>query len=215
MKRFFRLDLSRSMLFVLTMLLGLTATAQSIDAAEIFSIPDESPGVPAYARELDSPHSDWVVYVFYRSLDCVPQNFNLVDFLDFDLVDPANECPILMQGFEIWEDPNSVAPYQNVLWEVEGVWIPILFVDRNEWLAAVADERLTFRQLLRMDSLLVGWADKFHEVLQPEGANKNPQLNVATSGYLEDGRSFDVRVEANWPGDTYAFSVFKQAVVFK
>jgi len=196
--------------------LGLLLIVDSALAAERFNIPEEAPGIPAYARELDSPHSEWVVYTFYRSLDCVPLNFNFVDFFDFDLLDPTEECQILMEGFEIWEDPGtSPAPFQNELHEVEGVPIPILFVSRTEWLDAVADGRLTFRELLRFDSLLVGMADFYHEILQPEGASNNPELNVVTSGVLEDGRTFDVRVEANWPGDTRVFSVFKQSVRFE
>lgn len=196
-------------------LLALTLFADGAAAAERFRIPEEAPGVPAYARELDSPHSEWVVYVFYRSLDCVPLNFNFVDFFDFELLDPTEDCQILMQGFEIWEDPEtSFAPFQNELHEVEGVPIPILFVRRTEWLEAVDDGKLTFRDLLRFDSLLVGMADSYHEILQPEGANKNPELNVTASGVLEDGRTFDVFVEANWPGDTAVFSVFNQIVRF-
>ncbi len=75
------------------------------------SFPQESPGVPAYARlELLVPNFDvpnnnrWAAIVFYRDPDCVPEDFNLGQFFhppgDHGL--GAYGCPLLIEGHEIW-----------------------------------------------------------------------------------------------------------------
>jgi hypothetical protein len=180
------------------MAMGVAICNLTASAAELFLVPEEHPGPPIYARELDEDHNEWVVYVFYRPLDCVPKNFNLIDFFDFDLLDPPEECEILMEGFEIWEEPFIGPPFHQELHDVEGKPIPILFVKRTEWLQGIANGRLTLTELLKMKTLLIGTADSYHEILQPaDSSAKVPQLNIITSGTLEDGRSFDVFVELN------------------
>jgi hypothetical protein len=54
-------------------------------AAVRIEIPEQGPGVPAYARiEAGRVIQDgaWAAIVFYRLPECVPQDFNLLRFFD-------------------------------------------------------------------------------------------------------------------------------------
>ena len=60
--------------------------ASQAQAAKRFEVPEESPGIPAYARlggPNIAPHiDDWAAIVFFRNPACVPPGFNLFDFFD-------------------------------------------------------------------------------------------------------------------------------------
>lgn len=175
---------------------GLTATA----AAQIRTeIPTEDPGPPFYARierqaahtEI-APHTDeWAAIVFYRSPECVPPDFNLMDLFH---VPQAFACQLTIDGFEIWRNgppPIDFAPMMAVFRGTGSV--PIWFVSWPQLQAAVADDNLTLTELMAMDSLIVGSANQFHETLHPTDGAVNPRLVITARGTLSDGRSFDLQ----------------------
>jgi hypothetical protein len=89
-------------------------------------IPDDSPGIPAYART-DRPfvfHTDqWAAIVFYRAPDCVPGDVNLLNFPDFG----AFTCPLNVSGFERWDNGLGIdaGPRHTVS---SGLSVPVWFV---------------------------------------------------------------------------------------
>ena len=44
-------------------------------------------------------HGEWAAIPFYRPADCIPADFNLLDFFD----PAAFACPSYVSGFEIWK----------------------------------------------------------------------------------------------------------------
>lgn len=152
--------------------------------------------VPFYARieSREILHNDeWAVIVFYRPPECVPDDFNLLDFYAFpDEFGPgAFGCtPPTTDGFIIWEGEPGITPIQIKLHGL-GV-VPVWFVSWAELEMAVGDDELTIIELAGLSSLLVGTADFYSETLHPTGAAQVPMINYVARGYLEDGTPFHV-----------------------
>lgn len=156
----------------------------------------EGSGPPAYARiESGLIHNDgeWAAIAFYRSPDCVPDDFNLLDFFN----PAALECPSFVAGFEIWKNgpwAGDEAPIQSRLNNTGPM--PILFVSWTELQTAIADGVLTVAELKGLSSLLIGAATFYSETLHPSngpGGGQGAQqtmTSIAASGFLEDGRKF-------------------------
>ena len=172
-------------LVVTAMALAMGMTAQSASAAVNVSFPGESPGIPAYARiGPDAIHTDeWAAVPFYRLPDCVPGDFNLLRFMD---APRAFGCPLTVEGHEVWElgPGQEPAPKQVV---TMGTGVPIWFALWSELQAAMSDGVLTIGEFSGMESLLMGTADVYREVLRP-----GELLVVNAHGTLNDGRSFQV-----------------------
>ena len=172
-------------LMVTAMALAMGVTAQSASAAVNVSFPEESPGIPAYARiGPDAIHTDeWVAVPFYRLPNCVPADFNLLRFMD---APRAFGCPLTVEGHELWElgPGQEPAPKQVV---TMGTDVPIWFASWSEVQPAMSDGVLTIGELSGMESLLMGTADVYREVLRP-----GELLVVNAHGTLNDGRSFQV-----------------------
>lgn len=177
---------------ILTGLLALVLLAGAARAAERLLIPQDL-SVPLYIRGFDDVKAGWTATIFYRPPDCVPNNYNLLSGPAFD-INP--KCPLLMEGFALWEE-GAPAPSQVVLDNVEGEQVPIYFVEIPELYAGIADGKLTVNELEKMDSLLVGSADFYHEVFHPLDAAGNYQISILASGTLDDGRSFYLHCEVN------------------
>jgi len=186
-----RVSLTARKLKWLAPLVALVLLSGAANAADRFLIPEQM-GLPFYARGLG--HTDdgsWVVTAFYRPLEWVPKNFNLLAMFDFN-IDP--NCPLLVEGFAILE-AGGFSPIQEQLQNVPGVLMPICFAEGTEYLKAMANGKATFQELMRMESLLIGWADFYHETLQPLDPSDplgKAVGNMVASGFLEDGRSFYV-----------------------
>lgn len=164
-------------------------------ADQRFLVPQEDPGGPFYARiEWGLIHhtDEWAAIAFYRDLSCVPPDFNLLRF--FDPMPPrAFSCPLTVHGFVIYKTPGpGMAPHQAKL-QGDGS-VPILFVRWDELQEAVADNRLTLTELLRMNSLRQGSARFFQETLHPTDGARQTMLEINAFGVLEDGESFDYQV---------------------
>ena len=81
---------------------------------------------------------DWVVWIFYRHPDCIPANFNLLEFFH----GPAVGCPlpITVKGFEIRKNPEDLVPIQG---KYEGLGdVPVWFLPRIDYDGAVMDGEL-------------------------------------------------------------------------
>ena len=100
--------------------------------------------------------------VFYRSPDCIPAGFNLLDFLDFS-GQPAL-CELHIEGRVNWaslDDPYPASQFFSGTGEV-----PVWFVRWPELEAAVADDVLTIGELAALPSLTVGSASFFLESIR-------------------------------------------------
>jgi hypothetical protein len=126
---------------------------------------------------------EWVAIPFWRPLDSVPADFNLLDTFDPAAVDQ----PLLVEGFVRWRDDGPPS------WEARGLGaVPFLFVLRSELQAAAADGVLTIAELASLDSLIVGAADFYQEQNHIYGIHPVSHYALVATGLLEDGRSFDV-----------------------
>jgi hypothetical protein len=149
----------------------------------------EGGDLPYYARiEAGEILNDgeWAVIIFYRPTECVPDDFNLLDMMDYN----AFACtPPTTDGFIVWAgEPWVSAPIQIRLHEAD--LVPVWFVKWDELQDAVEDGSLTMPDLKALPSLLVGAADEYSETLHPTGVVKVPMINFVAQGALQDGRSF-------------------------
>jgi hypothetical protein len=134
---------------------------------------------------------DWAGIVFYRPPACIPEDFNLLDFLDIPRVFDCN--PPTTEGFAIWEHGPGIdaAP---LLVELHGLGaVPVWFVRWPALQAAVADDTLTIGELVSLQPL-VGSATAYHETLRPTGGVKMSTTSLNARGWLVDGRSFQFGV---------------------
>lgn len=171
--------------------------ASQAGAATRLEVPEESPGIPAYARlggpEI-APHTDqWAAIVFYRDPACVPSGFNLLNFFD---VPRAFGCPLTVEGFEIWENGPGQDPAPRLSKLRDAGPVPVWFVSWPELQAAVADGVLTIAELRARPSLITGLASRFRETLRPSESNRRGMINLGASGRLSDGRSFKLKAVA-------------------
>ncbi len=172
-------------------LLGLILAALvNVPAANAAERIENAGTVPFYARILEG--DEWTAIIFYRPTSCVPPDFNLLQFFDFE---NAGNCgPITTDGFAILGNtPNPFgAPMQLKLKGLGAV--PIWFVRTDELGAAAADGVLTIGELAGLPSLVVGTAASYSEVLHPVEGAKVGKLTVVASGTLTDGRAFQLQV---------------------
>ncbi len=163
--------------------------------------------VPFYARieHNEIYHTnEWAVIVFYRPLECVPSNFNLLDF--FDPV--AFACPTYTtDGFSIWAgEPGISTPIQVNLHGLGAV--PVLFVSWPELQGALSDGVLTMPELSGLSTLMTGSASSYQEVLHPSGGAKISIGEFQAKGLLNDGRQFSAYI-ASTPANTKVQIDFK------
>ena len=147
----------------------------------------EGGNVPFYARTDILFHNDeWAVIVFYRSPECVPENFNLLQFYD---IPGAFSCfPPTTTGWDIWENGPSVDP-TPIKSQLRGLGaVPVWLVNWPEMFAAAADGVLTMSELESMSSLVKGSASFYNESLII-----SRKMTYVAKGTLEDGRFFHVQ----------------------
>ena len=138
------------------------------------------------------PHTDeWAVIAFYRTPECIPAGFNLLDFLDFS-GQPAL-CELHVEGRVNWASLDDPYPAGQFLSGTGAV--PIWFVRWPELQAAIADDLLTIGELAALPSLRVGGASFFLESVRNDtrGRRGGNEALVAR-GLLSDGSSFLVQM---------------------
>jgi hypothetical protein len=128
----------------------------------------------------------WAAVPFYRSPECVPEDFNLMDWFDADL-DPA-DCPMVVEGFAIISDSEGF-PKSS---QVSGDEVPVWFFEWSELEEAMGDGVLTIGEMESLPSLIKGTASMYEEELHFTPPHEVGHTSVAAHGTLEDGRSFKV-----------------------
>jgi hypothetical protein len=173
-------------------------------------------GPPYYASlgsDLIATDGEWVAIVFFRSPDCIPEEFNLLDWLDFSLFGPAGEaCPLVagLSGFAIFGGPsdleNGIPPRQE---HYRGDAVPVWFAPLTEFEAAIEDGVLTIEELAALDGLLIGVAHNYNDSIRNSdsvtgGNGRRPGSSTVTAkGTLEDWRSFHYHLAEKFvPPDT-------------
>jgi len=149
-----------------------------------YVVPEEDPYAPIYADYYGN--EELVAVFFYRNPDCVPDDFDLWGVF----FDPLNAfgCALTVKGFVIYENPGDFAPKQAKLKGLGSV--PVWFVSAEDFENALSDDTLTIAELEAMESLEVGSASFYTEVLHPAGHPEMPMKNIEASGTLEGGGSF-------------------------
>jgi hypothetical protein len=164
------------------------------DEGQLLLIPDEHPGPPYYMFLLEHESQDVVPLVFIRQRDCIPEEFNLLEFFH---VGPggAQSCPLNVEGFQIASQPVGPPTLQHLQNPKEET-VPIWFVSREEYLSEIDDGVLKIGDIEQMDSLVLGLATLYEEtqsVLVPQ-----PKATIVAHGLLEDGRSFRIHLEEHF-----------------
>jgi hypothetical protein len=149
--------------------------------------------LPYYARVVTGT-GEWSPRIFYRPVDCIPEEFNLLSFFD---PPRAFACgPMTVDGFAIWETGPGLDPAPGQA-RLRGLGaVPIWFVRTEDYLAAISDGVLTIGELEALDPL-TGHARLFSQTQHPFPAVKNDLLVFNATGTLEDGRSFRLHVTAH------------------
>jgi hypothetical protein len=175
-----------------------TSAAEEASGLVHVTFPDADPGIPAYLRlspMLDQFFHDgeWLAIPIYRSPECVPSDFNLLDAMHYPGPDGpgAFGCELLVRGSYLVERGAPEGTFPRSV-SSTGDAVPIWFVRWAEFQAAAADGRVTLPDLAALPSLLRGTATRFDEMLFPREADHHVEIDAR--GTLEDGRSFTFHV---------------------
>ena len=167
-------------------------TLSTVAEAQIhLQIPeDRQPPIYATLDRGFMPHTEeWAVVIFYRTPECVPADFNLLDF--FDPPPRPFLCPLHIEGHSNWRSVDDPFPADSHLQGTGAV--PLWFVRWPELQAAVADDKLTVAELSALPSLLIGSASVFnHSVRNSIRGQRGGNEALVASGTLTDGRWFQV-----------------------
>ena len=182
-----------SSIFLVAALL-LAVLVLTASASDLVRVPTDGE-VPFYARfGTDETFSDsgWTSVIFYRPPECIPADFNLMEFfhLPSDNNPGAFACgPTTTTGTEIWEgEPGSgPAPKRAYLRGMGAV--PVWFVETEALEAIVGDGEVTIADLQALDPL-TGSAASYYEILHPSQSNDRPIIIYRAAGELDDGGSF-------------------------
>lgn len=207
------------------LLLALLVTTGAAIAAEAQVRTDPQP--PFYARISVNPslgldqeifHNDqWAAIPFYRDIECIPADFNLLQMIDLT-PDPIYGlrpfgCALAVEGFELWKNAPGIdpAPIHSRLRGIDAV--EIWFVSWPALLSEVQDGQLTIGELAAMTSLRRGTATLFSETLHPLGPAHAHNIALEALGYTDDGARFLFHVAAAVPGGVCCSSDAKQQEV--
>lgn len=173
-----------------------SASAQGAGGVIILRHPGETPGPPYYADITSGfvPNDGrWAGIVFWRSPECVPAGFNLLEQFN---PPTAFACPLTLEGEGYWRDLSDAFPFQQ---HERGLGaVPVYFVAWSELQAAMGDGVLTIGELQGLPSLLVGSASFLRIVTHnssgpgSQGINHG-QTTLVAGGELADGRAFQFR----------------------
>jgi hypothetical protein len=115
-----------------------------------FSVPDQNPGPPFYARIADMgaerlfmESGNTVIIPMMRQVECIDPDFNLLSMFH---VPDAFFCPLVLSGKGLTE-PNSPPDVFPVIAYLESNNMPVWFVDKQPLLNAMQDGVLTLTEL--------------------------------------------------------------------
>ena len=169
---------------------------------EVTSGTGPSSGIPAYARiELGwTLHTDeWAAVPFWRNPDCVPKDFNLLDWFDPN----AFECESFVEGFFVWKNgPDDPAPIQVNIKDAGPMHI--YFVPWPVMQVAIGDGALTMLELEGLSGVQIGIATFYTEIMHPTGGAQQVMLEIVAKGYMELNNSVQFELKSNWVHDDLA-----------
>lgn len=162
-------------------------------------------GPPFYARFGENEtfgDGEWVAIVFYRSPDCIPDEFNLNQFFDFpgEAGPGAFSCqPPTTDVVEYWVNGPETDPAPAISEMTGRGAVPVWFFAAADIDAAMTDGVVTIGELEAISSRRVGSASTFTEHLKPTQSNEAPLIRFMAEGTLEDGGNFLVDVSYGDP----------------
>lgn len=165
--------------------------------------------------------TDWYPVYLVRDTEACGAPFPLDHSLVFNArPNPSDpwyqmDCPLLFEGFGIFEDSISVTPVPRIsnLWSD---FIPVYFVHKDD-----VNLEMTWGDLMYLvdeGCAIGGMANRYREILQSESPNpvmfpggaKVPSFNIRLSGYLDDGTRFSVHTVGQLvPGPTFPSAVVR------
>lgn len=185
---------NRRIYFRATLLLAIALVIVAADVARAADrLPQTSNDLPFYARlerGLIYNNGDWAAIAFYRPPDCIPTDFNLLDFFGAPAAFGCNAQTPYLTGFGIFQNGPFAAPIQSRLQTTPGQVMPVWFVRWSELEAAIADDNLTITELEALPSLMKGGATFYTETLHPFQAAQQTMTSIVAMGFLADGRTF-------------------------
>jgi hypothetical protein len=184
--------------------LAILSAATLVQAQIRLNIPQDID--PPFYADLGTgflPHTDdWAVIFFYRSPECIPATFNLLDFLDFS--GAPFGCPLKIHGSTIWRSLNDPFPAES-LFQGDGA-VPTWFVRWAELQAVAADQKLTIGEIAALPSRLIGSASLFSESIRNSiPAQRGGNESLTAMGSLADGRSFQVEFTEQFRNNVHTF----------
>jgi hypothetical protein len=179
------------------------ASPKSAHGAPIrLAFPGDYPGGPFYSELAPDFvfHTDQeAAILFWRQPDCVPGDFNLLDFLDLTPAFPGGPprpflCTLTVHGVDTWHDPaTDPFPFQE---QVQGSGaVPVWFVSWPELEAAIDDGVLTIAELSSLPSLRIGHASFYRESIRNlNQGDRHAGSTTNAHGALTDGSPFRLHV---------------------
>lgn len=161
--------------------------------------------VPFYARFGENEtfdNGEWTVIVFYRPAECIPTDFNLIQFFHFpgENSPGAFACaPPTTTSVETWQNGPETDPAPLISEMTGRGAVPVWFLANDEVASVMADGVVTIGELAELPSRLVGTAKTYSELLKPTQSNAAPLIQFSAEGALEDGRAFKVEVSKGAP----------------
>lgn len=157
-------------------------------------------GGPFYARIEPgwTIHTDeWAAISFYRNPDCVPEDFNLLDFFDPN----ALGCESFVAGFEVWKngpDTDDLAPIQLSL-KAAGP-VHVYFAPWSVMQVAIGDGILMMPELESLEGVRIGIATFYTETLHASGMEgtggaQQYMEEIVAKGYIETDSSIQFELK--------------------
>ena len=163
--------------------------------------------------------SDWYpVYLVRNPYACgfeFPDDHLLVLNVRQSTPDPSYQfaCPLLVEGFAIYEDEGDMFPR---IGNLRAANVPVYFVYKDD--VSLDMTWGEFSELLDEGCSLSGETYRYREILQPgspdpdlfPGGAKVPSFNISLNGYLEDGTQFAIHTVGQIvPGPTFPNTVVR------
>lgn len=164
-----------------------------------FSVPQDNPGPPFYARigEIGSDRlfmesGNWVMIPMMRNVECINPEFNLLHIFD---VPAAFGCALTVYGKGLIE-PEATPDVFPIIAYLQSDDMPIWFLDRAPLLAAMEDGVLTINELEALNPKK-GKATTYIEYNKPR-TDEDYLLVIEGNGVIPaTNQSFEFKVDAN------------------
>jgi hypothetical protein len=150
----------------------------------VISFPEEDPGIPTYARVGPILNQflvagDKLVIPFYRNPQCIPENFNLMNYYD---PPAAFGCELMVNGRFVIEKDAEEGQFPIMVYTT-GANVPIWIVNWDSFQSIMANGPVTITALESLDPVKAT-AHLFEEYLSPR-INQH-QVIIEANGIIAD-----------------------------